>query len=340
MARKSSPWQVEPHHFFDESEVARDLFASLIGADADGVAIIPSVSYGVGIAAANLGLRREDRVLVLEEQFPSNYYPWKAAADRTGAEIVIVTRPGDLDWTTAILDALDERTAVVAVANGHWTDGSIVDLAAVRVATSAVDAALVVDATQSVGAHPLSVADVEPDYLVTSAYKWLLGPYSFGFLYAAPHRRQGVPLEFNWMTRDGAEDFGGLVNYHDGFQRGARRYDVGERSNFALTPMVVAALTQIREWTVAEIARYGSELTAIAESHADRLGLLSIPAKQRVSCLMGVRFPEGVPPGLAGELADEGVYVSVRGDSIRISAHVFNTAADIDRLFGLIGPRI
>ena len=55
---------------------------------------------------------------------------------------------------------------------------------------------------------------------------------------------------------------------------------------------------------------------------------------------MGVRFPEGVPPGLAGELADEGVYVSVRGDSIRISAHVFNTAADIDRLFGLIGPRI
>ena len=103
-------------------------------------------------------------------------------------------------------------------------------------------AALVVDGAQSVGAYPLSVADVQPDFLVVVTYKWLLGPYSLGFLYVAPQWRMGRSLESNWITHENSEDFAGLVNYRDGFQPGARRYDMGQHSNFALMPAAIASL--------------------------------------------------------------------------------------------------
>ncbi|MGH2484903.1 MAG: aminotransferase class V-fold PLP-dependent enzyme, partial [Ktedonobacterales bacterium] len=177
VARKSRPWRVTPADFFAEAETARALFAELIGADAEGVAIVPSASYGVGVAAANLPLLPGQRVVLLAEQFPSNVYPWQDLAERSGAAVVTVPRPLTGEWTPALLERIDERTAIVALPHCHWTDGSLVDLARVGERARAVGAALVVDATQSVGAFPLDIARVRPDFLVSATYKWLLGPY-------------------------------------------------------------------------------------------------------------------------------------------------------------------
>ncbi len=340
VARKSRPWEISSADFFTHSEAARELFARLVNGDPDGVAIIPSVSYGVEVAVANLPLVEGSRLVILDEQFPSNVYPWLSAAARSGAEVVTVARPDDLDWAAAVVAAIDERTAVVAVPNCHWTDGTVVDLDRVAVVAREAGAALVVDATQSAGAQSFDVAAVQPDFLVVAAYKWLLGPYSFGFLHAAPHQRDGIPLERNWITRDRSEDFAGLVDYRDGFQPGARRYDVGERSNFALTPMVNAALTQILEWGVAGITDYAAGLTAHIEAQSASLGLDAIPEKRRVAHLIGVRMPGGVPAGLSDRLAAAGVYVSIRGDSIRISPHVYNTVDDVDRLFSVLADLV
>ena len=331
--RKAEPWTVTSDDFFTDGEVVRSLFARLLNVDAEGVAIAPSVSYGVGIAAANLGLTAGNTIVILEEQFPSNVYPWLDVAERSGSVVVTVKRPADLDWTAAVIEAIDERTAVVAVPNYHWADGSRVDLAAVGKAVRDAGAALVIDASQSLGAAPLDMAEVRPDYLVSVGYKWLLGPYSFGYLWVAEDHRFGRPLEHGWITRAKSEDFSGLVDYVDDYQPGARRYDVGERSNFVLAPMAIAALEQLLEWGIDEVARYASGLSQHAELAATSLGLEPTPAQYRGPHLTGIRVPGGVPPSLAADLAKSGVYVSVRGDSIRVSAHAFNTAADIDRLF-------
>ncbi|HEX6819156.1 MAG TPA: aminotransferase class V-fold PLP-dependent enzyme [Ktedonobacterales bacterium] len=331
VARKSRPWEIAASDFFDEAEVARSLFAELIGADADGVALVPSASYGIGVAAANLSPRADQHILVLAEQFPSNVYPWQDLAQRSGAALVTVPRPPDDDWTTALLERIDERTAVVAVPHCHWTDGGLVDLARVGERARAVGAALVVDATQSLGAYPLDLARAQPDFLAVAAYKWLLGPYSTGFLYVAPHRREGRPLEQNWIARMGSENFSGLVDYADAYQPGARRYDIGERANFALLPMVIASLRQLLEWGVANIQQTVGELTGQIERETRRLGLEPVPAERRANHLLGVRSPRPLPPDLLARLAAQRVYVSVRGQSIRVSPHVYNTEADIQR---------
>jgi selenocysteine lyase/cysteine desulfurase len=86
VARKSRPWEISPRDFFEGSETARALFAELIGGLANGVAIIPSVSYGMAVATANLPLEAGQNIVVLEEQFPSNVYPWRELTKRAGGE--------------------------------------------------------------------------------------------------------------------------------------------------------------------------------------------------------------------------------------------------------------
>jgi selenocysteine lyase/cysteine desulfurase len=206
-----------------------------------------------------------------------------------------------------------------------------VDLVEVRERVRAVGAGLVVDATQSAGAHPLDVAQVQPDFLVAAAYKWLLGPYSLGFLYVSPQLRTGRPLEFNWITRAASEDFASLVDYQDDYQPGARRFDAGERSSFALMPMAVAALRLLLEWRVENIRDTLSQLTGRIEREVRLLGLEPLPAERRADHLLGIRSPLPLPPDLPARLAAANVYVSVRGQSIRVAPHVYNTEDDIRR---------
>src|ERR671916_1973635 len=289
VARKSNPWEISPRDFFENSETARELFARVVGGDTDGVAIIPSVSYGMAVATANVPVKRGHNVVVLAEQFPSNVYPWRELAKRKEAAVVTVPRPRDHDWTTATLACVDEETAVVAVPNCHWTDGSLLDLARVGERAREVGAALVVDAIQSLGAHPFDVREVQPDFLVSAAYKWLLGPYSLGFLYVAEDYRSGTPVEHNWISREGSENFARLVEYTDAYGPGARRYDVGERSNFVLLPMAIEALRQILAWGVENIAASLRGLTDRIEEEAERLGIEAVPASMRAGHIVGLR---------------------------------------------------
>ena len=336
VSRKSRPWEITPDDFFEDSEKSRALFARLVGGETDGVALIPSVSYGIAVAAENVDVREGQKILILEDQFPSNVYAWRELAARRGAKLVTVPRPADLDWAPAILEHLDENTAVVAVPNCHWTDGSLVDLTRVGERAREVGAALVVDGIQSLGAHPFDVREVRPDFLVASAYKWLLGPYGVGFMYVGEEWREGAPIEHNWINRRGSEDFSRLVGYQDTFQAGARRYDVGERSNFVLLPMANEALRQLLDWGVENVSETIGSLTDLIEEEAKERGIEAIPAERRARHMIGLRLGSRVPEDLAARLAGEHVFVSVRGESVRVSPHLYNTESDVERLFEVL----
>jgi selenocysteine lyase/cysteine desulfurase len=335
---KAQPWRVRPEDFFSGSEALRAVFARVVGADPEGVALVPSVSYGMATASANLKVREGQRLVVLAEEFPSNLYPWRELARRSRAEIVTVARPEDGDWTRAVLAQVDARCALVALPHCHWTDGSRVDLVRVGQRAREVGAALVVDGTQSVGALPLDVSAVQPDFLVASGYKWLMGPYSLGYLYVAPKHREGVPLEQNWMMRQGSEDFARLVDYRDAYQPGARRFDMGERSNFQLVPMAAAGLEQLLAWGVADIQATLRELTGRAAKGAAALGLEVVPEAHRSGHLLGLRRRGGYAPTVAKTLAGQNIHVSVRGDNLRVSPHLYNTPEDVDRLLAALAP--
>jgi selenocysteine lyase/cysteine desulfurase len=335
---KVSPWAMAPSDWFSGAEELRGLAAQVFGADADAMALVPSASYGIAIAAANVKVERGQSIVLLNEQFPSNVYAWREVARRRGARIHTVNRRPDGTWTQAVLEAIGDDTAVVAVPNCHWTDGSLIDLVAVSDKARSVGAALVVDASQSLGARPLDVARVRPDFLVAVGYKWLLGPYSLGYLYAAPRwRESGRPLEHSWLSREGSDDFAGLVDYRDGYQSGARRFDMGEFPNFVLVPMAIAALRQIVNWGVENIRQSLSVLTDEVARMAAEIGCALLPAEERVGHMIGIRLPNGVPGELVQRLSGARIYVSLRGDAIRIAPHLYNDESDIERLFRVLG---
>ncbi|MDP1570769.1 MAG: aminotransferase class V-fold PLP-dependent enzyme [Vicinamibacterales bacterium] len=336
LARKARPWEVTPADFFATTNAGRRAFAALLGPPAteDDVAIVSSASYGMATAARNLPLASGQRVLVLEGEFPSTILTWRERAREAGAELVRLPRPDDGDWTRVVLEAIDARTAVAALPALHWLDGGTLDLAAIRGRLREVGAALALDVTQSLGAQPIDLAALDPDFLVAAAYKWLLGPYSIGFLYVAPRWHEGRPLEHSWYAREGSENFGGLIDYPERFQPGARRFDMGEPSNFALLPAAVAAIDQILAWGVANIADTAGALADEIVRRGEALGFSAAPPSRRARHYVGLRAARPLPDRLSERLAADQIYVSVRGgQTLRVTPHVYNTSDDVDRLF-------
>ena len=346
LTRKAHPWEITSDKFFTGSDEFRATAAQLIDCSADCIAIVPSASYGIATAARNLPVKKGQSILVLAEQFPSNYYPWQRLAEDSGACLKVVPWPSenDNDWTAAVLNSLSAEVTIAALPHVQWTSGGRLDLVRIGEACRKIGAALVLDLTQSLGALPFSVRSpnndlqngVQPDFAVAASYKWLLGPYSVGLLYVAPKWHGGIPLEENWIQRANASDFASLILYTENYDQGARRFDMGERSNFALLPAAMRAMKQLLEWDVAQISETAGALTRHLASAAAEIGFSAPAEPLRAPHYLALRRKEAFPKELPEMLAREKVYVSVRGSSIRVTPNVYNTVEDCDRLIACL----
>lgn len=327
------PWTTGAEDFFPVVEDIRRLSARIINGSPDDIAIIPSVSYGMATAARNLPFAAGKKILVLEDQFPSNIYEWQRMAGEHGGDILTVATPSDDDLTSAVLQALEGQGSDIAIAalpNVHWSSGAKLDLAEISSACRRQGVRLVLDLTQSVGAMPFDVKVVDPDFAVAGGYKWMMGPYSLGVMYVAPRWQEGNPLEQNWIAREGSEDFAGLVRYRDSYQGGARRYDVGERSNFILAPIYRQGLMHLLDWGIDNIAETLAALNTRLADAAREYGLRPVSEQCRGPHLLGVHVGDQGTAVLEG-LKSAGIIASVRGSMLRLSPHLWVNENDEDR---------
>ena len=335
--RMGRPWAVRADDWFTQAAQVRAQFAQVIGAKAASVALVPSVSYGIALAARNLPVRDGQNIVVLADEFPSNYYSWaRLARERGGRVRTARPQPGESP-TDAVIAAIDRDTAIVSVPNCHWTDGRVLDVIRIGEAARRHGAALVLDASQSIGALPLDVEAVRPDFLVTVGYKWLLGPYGVGYLYVDERWHDGVPLEESWLHREGADNFAALADYTSAYKPGAQRYNQGEPPQFYLLPMAAAALTQVNLWTPAHIQATLREWTDELAARVAPLGLATPAAHERVGHILGLTFAQGLPAGINERLRAEDIYVGLRGKGLRVAPHLHATAEHLDRLVGALG---
>ena len=175
--------------------------------------------------------------------------------------------------------------------------------------------------------------ELDPDALIVAGYKWLLGPYSLSLAYFGDRYLDGVPLEETWIGRRGSENFSGLVDYVDDYQPGALRFDVGQRSNFALIPALSASLDLVLEWGPERISSYCSALMEDAFPRLRDLGLGIEDDAWRSPHLFGLGLPAGAElERLKGCLERHRVGVSFRGTSVRVSPNVYNTKDDVEAL--------
>ena len=337
--RKSRPYEIESTDFFIGRTLLKQRFATLIDApDPEDTAIIPSVSYGLANVAQNIELNPGDEIVLLKEQFPSNVYCWHERALQTGAVIKNITPPESFSeratmWNRALLEAITPKTKVVAIPHVHWADGTIYDLRAIREKTKEYNAFLVIDGTQSIGALPFSIKEIQPDALVCGGYKCMLGPYALGMAYYAKRLQNGTPIEHNWMNRTGSDDFTGLVDYKDTYQPKAGRFSMGESSNFILVPMLTSAIEQLLEWGTENIQEYCRKISSHSISKLRALGCFIEDDHHRAHHLFGVFPPSGTDLlKLKALLRENSIYISFRGKVIRVSPNVYNTTNEMEKL--------
>lgn len=343
MILKRAPHQITAEDFFKDTETLRIAFAQLINApDPKRIVTISSASYGIATVVNNISLESGDEIIVADEQFPSNYYAWEKAATLSGALLKTIAPPNELQdrskrWNENILNAINPKTKVVAIAHVHWADGTLFDLMAIRKATNSVGALLIIDGTQSVGALPFDVQQIQPDALICAGYKWLMGPYAIGLAYYGPYFDGGNPIEENWINRKESENFANLVNYQPEYQPVSLRYGVGEQSNFILVPMLIAALNQLNEWQPRNIEQYCEALSHESVKSLRKVGFHIEEDAYRGKHLFGIRIPAHLNiDDINQKLKAANIYVSIRGNAIRVAPHLYNDPSDFDKLLEVL----
>src|SRR5499426_2015727 len=236
VARKGQPWLIDPALPAAQYERARRAAARLINADADDVALISSVSYGVATAAKLMTVPAASRVLVLENDHSSAVLEWTTRAPFGRFTVEVVPRPGDGDWTAAVLAAIERRAAppvgLASISSVHWSDGGLIDIEKIGAALRRQGAVFLIDATQAAGVLTMDVRRLDPDFVVFPTYKWLLGPYGRAFVYVAKRHQGGVPLEQTSYGRRAVRAEQDVYFTDTNYVANARRFDMGERDHF------------------------------------------------------------------------------------------------------------
>ncbi|MDO5971813.1 aminotransferase class V-fold PLP-dependent enzyme [Flavivirga aquimarina] len=347
LKQKNLPYTIKISDYFEPVSELKKLFAQLIEAeDYNRITTIPSASYGIATVANNIKLKPGDEILIIDEQFPSNVYSWQKLAKKYDATLKTVHTPKSKTnravlWNEAILNAINSKTAVVAMGNIHWSNGALFDLKSIREKTKSQNALLIVDGSQSIGALPFSVKELQPDALICAGYKWLFGPYGCAYAYYGSYFDNGSPIEESWMNRLHSEDFAGLTNYESQYKPLANRYSVGESGNFIYVKMQIAALKQVLEWTPKAIQDYCESISFEAVKKLEKLGCYIEDANSRTHHLFGIELPNELDlQALQKDLLSKNIYVSFRGNFIRISCHLFNTSKDFEPLMACLSKHL
>jgi selenocysteine lyase/cysteine desulfurase len=334
------PFEISAADHFSEAETLRGLFSQLIhAADPERIALIPSVSYGLAVVARNLhrlpGIDRKKHIVLVGEEFPNDVYAFERVCAELGLDVRSVPRPEGFEgrgarWNAALLDAVDQDTALVVAPHIHWMYGVRFDLEALGRRCRQAGALLVVDGAQSVGALHIDVQKIGADALIVPAYKWLLGPYGLGLAYFGAFFDEGIPVEENWANRVESDDFARLTRYLRDYRPKAQRYNMGEFAQFAQVPVALASLRQILDWGVDSIQQYSQALMRDALAELTQRGFRVEDAAWRAQHLFGILLPPGMDPAAThARLREHRVYASLRGEAIRLSVHLFNTNEDV-----------
>jgi selenocysteine lyase/cysteine desulfurase len=329
---RATPWKISSEDWFVNAEKLRNLAAKVFQTDGNNIALVPSVSYGLAVAAKNFKLKEGKEIIVLNQQYPSNYYVWENLATQQNLKIVTVQKGKGKTLTESILERINSKTGIIALPNCHWINGTYVDLQQISDASKSVDAYLVLDLSQSLGALPIDIDKIQPDFAVSVGYKWLMGPYGLGYMYVSKKWQEiGEPLEYSWLTKKGSENFANLTNYTTGYRNGARKFDMGEFPQFNLLPMSIAALQQINNWEIGSIQTEIKKLTDKIVDFKKSIGTFDETALS-VGHIASIDLSNANINELKDKLQFYNIVISFRGTSIRVSPHVYNNVEDIDKL--------
>ena len=328
-----APWE----YWVGRLEAVRGAVASLLKADEDEIAVTTSVSAGVSALASGLRLDQgRDTVVVSDFEFPTIGQIWHAQ-ERRGLRVVHV--PAEADGTIPLerfADAIDERTALVATTHVCFRNGGRLDVEGIARLAHERGALVLVDAYQTVGSLPIDVRALGCDFLAAGVLKYLLGSAGLGFLYCRRELVETIePTATGWFADRNIFE----MDIHDYSPAStARRFEAGTPP-VPSTYAAIAGIELMQEIGIAETEAHVRELNGLLRDGLDELGATVVtPREPELSgALLCVRSTD--VNALVGALGEQGIVTSCRDDNLRISAHCYNTAEDVQAVLDALAAR-
>ena len=330
--RRAAPFLLPDREMFALLADSRRLAARLVGASADEIGLTVNTGFGLGMAARALPLERGDIVLVSDKEFPANVYPWLRLADiGVATELVPTTADGWPDEPRLLERLEDPRVRVLAVSLVQFSNGYLMNLDRLSAAAREAGVWFVVDAIQGVGQIPVDLSRTRVDVFACGGQKWLLSPWGSGFVYV---RRELIgtlsPSITGWLAFEGTDDLTRLTRYDDTLRADARRFELMTLpyQDFAGFNASVGMLLEVGVERIRDHLRTVG--TPVLE-WADRTGTrVASPRDERASgivCLAPDRVDEA-----HRRLKRARVICSLREGAIRLSPHLYNTLAEMERV--------
>lgn len=312
----------------------RGLAARLLSARADEIALVGPTSLALSFIAGGLSFRKNENIVIYQDDYPSNVYPWMALS-KQGVEVRLLnTRELGEIRAVDVLGQVDEQTRLVALASCHFISGYRIDLNAIGKALRQRNILFCVDAIQTLGAFPTTVENI--DFLAADSHKWLLGPSSAGILYVHKDLQERLPpMVYGWHNVR-CPNFvaqGEIV-----FRGDARRYEAGSHNLFGLAGLK-ACLELVLEVGIENIAAELLRKRAFLVSAIHEKGYTVLQADAPSNNASGIAsfFRTGTDlTELHTRLSAARITTSLRTDRcgkryIRLSPHFYNTDAELGR---------
>jgi selenocysteine lyase/cysteine desulfurase len=336
-AKRTAPHLLPDRELAAVHGAARSAAAQLIGATPEEVALTPSTSMGLNVAAGALPLAAGDIVLLSDREFPANVYPWLAQRRRgVVVERAPVTPQGFPDEDYLVERLTDPRVRLLAVSMVQFSNGWRADLARLGDACRANGVHLVVDAIQGLGVTPFDVRVLPVDLLACGGQKWLLGPWGSGFCYVRKELIAGLhPPVVGWTAYEGMDDYTNLLSYGERLLDDARRFEVSSpatQDQLGLTTSIGLLL----ELGVEAIARYLRSLGEPVLAWAARRGVaVTSPTddvhRSQILCI--------APPDAREahrRLRQAGIVCALREGAIRLAPHCYNTIEEMEKVVDVL----
>jgi cysteine desulfurase/selenocysteine lyase len=309
----------------------RHLGSQLIGCAPADISIIRSTSEGLSLIAEGLGLKKNDEVLVGNEEFAANVSPW-LGLERMGVKIIRFPQPDGRIDPQVIDDHIGERTKVVAVSWVAFHSGWIAPLAQLGRICHDRKIVLVVDAIQGLGVLPMQMGAMGVDAVVADSHKWLLGPEGTGLMATTPELRSRLhPVISGWrnVVLAPRDYFLQRLEYHDD----GRRFEAGAANDIGVAGLAAALdliATIERENIQARVETLARLLTRILLAHGWEV--YSPGSGQPIAGIVAARHPSVSPADARRRLRERRVVVSVRQGNVRFSPHFYTTKGELEAL--------
>lgn len=332
-ALKAAPHRIGDDDFRAVPERLRALLGRLVGSPAEQIVLGNSTSYGLHLVANGLPWKHGDEVLVIEGDYPATVLPWQRLTGQ-GVQVRKLRSADGLLTAGELAAAVGPRTRLVAVT---WVDsftGRTLDLDALGTVCRRAGVLLVVNASQALGARPIDVQRTPVDAVVSCGYKWLCGPYATGFAWLHPALLNQVrPQQAYWLAMQAGRGLDQMRQTTIRGDLGVEAFDVFCPASFATTLPWIASLELLLDLGIESIARWDQQLVGrlLDGLGSDQYQLISPPCGATRSTLVVLRSNDGSSRHRHEQLDGAGIDIAYREGNLRLSPHLFNTTADIDR---------